>query len=145
MSVPRTAVLDAEDILFSQSNVRSSLPEIVQSMRTNGWRGASIDVVRMSDGSLIAVDNTRLAAARLTGTPVQATIRGFDEAFPVARDLENRWFSSLVTGDRPGTWGEAVLNRISRQNQWAPLWYERYPMGSPFTGVHPESGPVVLP
>lgn len=145
-SASRTAVLDADGILFSQSNVRSSLPEIVQSMRANGWQGAPIDVVEMPDGSLVAVDNTRLAAARLTGTPVQATIRGFDEAFPVARDTWNKYFSDLATGERPGTWGEAVLNRIARQPLRDPLaqrWYELYPNGSPFTGVHPDSGPVL--
>jgi hypothetical protein len=136
-------VLDANEILFSQSNVRSSLPQIAESMRANGWQGARIDVVRMSDGSLIAVENTRLAAAKLTGTPVQATIRGFDEAFPLARDPYNKYFYNLTTGERAGTWGEAALNRVSRQQQWAPLWYERYPMGSPFTGVNPQSGPVL--
>ena len=71
----------------------------------------------MPDGSLIAVDNTRLAAAKLTGTPVQATIHGFDEAFPAARDVGNRYFSNLATGEPAGTWGDAVLNRIARQNQ----------------------------
>jgi filamentous hemagglutinin len=109
-------------------------------MSSNGWQGAPIDVVRMSDETLIAVDNTRLAAARLTGTPVRATIRPFDEAFPVLRDPKNQFFSNLGTGERPGTWGEAVLNRMSRQQ---PLWIDRYPMGSPFTGVHPKSGSVI--
>jgi len=85
------------------------------------------------------VDNTRLAAAKLTGTPVRANLRAFDEGFPVARDRYNEYFSNLVTGDRATTWGEAVMNRIARQK---PLWIERYPQGSPFTGVHPRTGPV---
>jgi hypothetical protein len=140
---PRTAVgaveLDARAVQFSQSNVRRTLPEIVQSMRANGWQGAPIDVVRMPNGALVAVDNTRLAAAKLTGTPVQATVRSFDEAFPLLRDPKNQYFSNLTTGQRPASWGEAALNRISRQE---PLWIQRYPTGSPFTGVHPKSGPV---
>ena len=71
------ATLDAAAIRFSQSNVRSSLPEITAGMKANGWQGAPIDVVRMADGTLTAVDNPRLAAAALSNTPVQATIRGF--------------------------------------------------------------------
>ena len=132
--------LEANGILFSQSNVRRTLPEIVDSMRANGWQGGPIDVVRMKDGTLIAVDNTRLAAAKLTGTPVQAMIRPFDEVFPVVRDPKNQFFSNLLTGERAETWGEAVLNRISRQE---PLWIREYPNGSPFTGVHPKSGSML--
>jgi len=78
----------------------------------------------MPDGGLTAVDNTRLAAASLTDTPVQAVIRGFDEVFPAAR----------AGGSLQGaTWGEAVLNRIANQK---PGWLLQYPYGSSFTGVH---------
>lgn len=120
-----TVTLDANAIRFSQSNVRSSLPELTESMKANGWQGSPIDVVRMSDGSLTAVDNTRLAAASLSKTPVQAIIRGFDEVFPATRAGGNL---------QGGTWGEAVLNRIGGQK---PGWQRLYPNGSPFTGVHP--------
>jgi hypothetical protein len=143
-AAPQIAVLDANAILFSQSSVRRRLSEIVQSMKLNGWRGDPI-VVRMPNGTVVAVDNTRLAAAKLTGTRVQATIRGFDEAFPIARDVDAEYFTNLVTGARARTWGEAVLNRIARQPLRDPLaqrWFELYPQGSPFTGVHPNSGPI---
>jgi hypothetical protein len=120
-----TVAIDANAIRFSQSNVRSSLPQLTESMKANGWSGAPIDVVRMPDGLLTAVDNTRLAAAKLTGTPVQAVMRDFGEAFPAARAGGNL---------QGGTWGEAVLNRIGGQK---PGWQRLYPNGSPFTGVHP--------
>jgi len=42
--------LEPSSIRFSQSNVRSSLPDIVASMKANGCQGASIDVARMADG-----------------------------------------------------------------------------------------------
>ena len=117
----------AECDTISQNNVRSSLSEITQSMKANEWQGSPIDVVRMADGSLVAVDNTRLAAASLSKTPVQAVIRGFDEAFPSAR----------AGGNLQGaTWGDAVLNRIGGQK---PDWRKLYPNGSPFTGVHPST------
>jgi hypothetical protein len=122
-----SVTLDANAIRFSQSNVRSTLPDIVESMKANGWQGSPINVVRMPDGSLTAVDNTRLAAASLTNTPVQAVIGGFDEVFPAAR----------AGGNLQGaTWGEAVLNRIGGQK---PGWLLQYPYGSPFTGVHPST------
>ena len=129
----RAVTLDASAIRFSQSNVRSSLPEIAQSMRANGWQGAPIDVVRMANGTLTAVDNTRLAAANLSRTPVQAIIRNFDEVFPAAR----------AGGNLQGaTWGEAVANRIAGQR---PLWQRLYPNGSPFTGIHPSTPPFSPP
>ncbi len=121
------ATLDAAAKRFSQSNVRSSLPEITASVKANGWQGAPIDVVRMAEGTLTAVDNTRLAAAALSNTPFQATIRGFGEAFPPARAGGNL---------QGGTWGEALMNRIGGQK---PGWQRLYPNGSPFTGVHPST------
>jgi RHS repeat-associated protein len=119
--------LEASAIRFSQSNVRSSLPQLTQSMKTGRWQGAPIDVVRMPDGLLTAVDNTRVAAASLSRTPVQAIIRGFDEAFPASRGPQ--YFNGAQT------WGEAVVNRINSPRQ-DPLWRAQYPNGSPFTGVH---------
>jgi filamentous hemagglutinin len=117
--------LEANAIRFSQSNVRASLPEITSSMKTNGWQGAPIDVVRMADGSLTAIDNTRLAAASLSHTPVQAVIRGFEEVLPASR----------AGGNLQGaTWGQAILNRIRGQK---PLWQRLYPNGSPLTSIHP--------
>jgi hypothetical protein len=81
----------------------------------------------MADGGLTAVDNTRLAAASLSETPVQAVIRSFDEVFPATR----------AGGNLQGaTWGEALTNRIGAQR---PGWQSLYPNGSPFTGVHPST------
>ena len=124
--------LEASAIRHSQSNVRATLPEIVQSMKAEGWQGPPIDVVRMADGGLTAVDNTRLAAANLTRTPVRANIRGATEAFPSSRGPQ--YFRG--PSGHPATWGEAILNRISRQH---PLWRKLYPNGSPMTGVHPST------
>ncbi|MDA8021233.1 MAG: hypothetical protein MPN21_27670 [Thermoanaerobaculia bacterium] len=120
-------ILDPTTIRFSQSNVRRTLPEITQSMKARGWQGSPIDVVRMPDGTLITVDNTRLAAASLTNTPVHAVVREFSEIFPAAR----------AGGNLQGaTWGEAVLNRIAGQKR---AWRQLYPQGSPFTGIHPST------
>jgi RHS repeat-associated protein len=121
----RSANLNADAIRFSQSNVRSSLPQIVQSMKANGWQGGPIDVVRMPDGGLTAVDNTRLAAASLARVRVKAVIRCFDEPFPTARSAGNL---------QGGTWGDAIMNRIGAQK---PAWLRMYPNGAPITGVHP--------
>lgn len=66
-------------------------------------QGSPIHVVRITDGARTAVDNTRLAAAAWTKTPVQDILRGFDDAFPAARAGGN------LHGE---AWGNAVLNRI---------------------------------
>ena len=84
-------------------------------------------VVRMPDGGLTAIDNTRVVAAHQAGIDVQATVRGFDELLP------EEYIGRLTTrkGGAPSTWGEAVLNRIGGQNS---IYRNTYPFGSPFTG-----------
>ncbi len=39
-------------------------------MKTNAWKGDPIDVIRMSDGKLTTIDNTRVVAAREAGIKV---------------------------------------------------------------------------
>lgn len=134
-SANNTATLNANAIRFSQSSVKPVLPDYVAKMKSGGWFGDPIDVVRMPNGVLTSIDNTRLAAASLTKTPVQATIRNFGDAFPVSRGPQ-------FFGDAQ-TWGEAVLYRInSPSNQRA--WRALYPSGSPFTGVR-QSTPSFSP
>ena len=121
---PKTLVqsLDPASIRFSQSSV-NAVEEIAASMRANGWQGAPIDVVRMSDGALTTFDNTRLLAASRAGIDVQAVVRGAGEAFPAGR-----W--TPRSGIQPTTWEEAVQARIQQQNR---LFRQRYPNGSPIT------------
>ncbi len=97
--------LSSSAIRFSQSSV-NGVGEIAQSMAAKGWAGAPIDVVQMGDG-LVTVDNTRLLAASMTNTPVQAIIHGAGEALPEA--MAGRFGAAT-------TWGEAVLDRIGGQN-----------------------------
>jgi hypothetical protein len=59
VSVPQTALLDADSVLFSQSNVKPTLPDLVDYMKDQGWGELPpIDVVQMPNGTLLAVDNT---------------------------------------------------------------------------------------
>jgi filamentous hemagglutinin len=93
-------------------------------MRASGWVGAPIDVVSI-EGRLITVDNTRLLAAHLSGTPVQAVIRGAGEALPAS--MAGRFGAAT-------TWGEAVTARIAGQNA---AYRAANPLGSWFIGVTP--------
>jgi filamentous hemagglutinin len=95
--------LDPSTIRFSQNSV-NGFNEVYQSMLKNGWNGDPIDVVRMSDGSLTTIDNTRLLAAKKAKIKAVVRIHEFDDVPPVARFKEN-----------PATWGEAVTNRINNQ------------------------------
>lgn len=83
----------------------------------------------MGSGDLVTLDNTRVLAASLTDTPVQATV--FDEGDLIPEDQAIR-FVSRSTGDLPTTWGDAVMKRIGNQNQ---LYQSTYPLGSPITGL----------
>jgi hypothetical protein len=113
--------LSSSAIRFSQSSV-NGVGEIAQSMAAKGWAGAPIDVVQMGDG-LVTVDNTRLLAASMTNTPVQAIIHGAGEALPEA--IAGRFGAAT-------TWGEAVLGRIGGQNA---AYRSLFPGGSWATGV----------
>ena len=113
-------------IRFSQSSVNGAA-DIADSMRANGWVGDPIDVVRMPDGGLTAVDNTRVLAAHQAGIDVQATVHGFDDALP------GQFVDCFTTpkGGAPSTWGDAIMNRIGSQNSG---FRTTYPYGSPITG-----------
>jgi RHS repeat-associated protein len=129
LAAPRgIATLDAAAIRFSQSSV-NGVGEIAKSMAANGWKGAPIDVVKLGD-NLVTLDNTRLLAAHLTGTPVQALIRSAGEALPAS--MAGRFVSRA--GVEATTWGEAVMTRIGNQNA---TYQSLFPSGSWATGVNP--------
>lgn len=60
-------------------------------MRTNGWKGDPVDVVKMPDGKLTSMDNTRIAAAREAGIDVKASVRGFDDPLTPAIQEARGW------------------------------------------------------
>lgn len=95
-------------------------------MKKNGWQGDAIDVVRMSDGKLTTIDNTRVLAARYADINVQANIHGFDEVLPT--DLIERFTTPKGV---PKTWGDAVSLRIGKQNS---LYRTTYSNGSNIIG-----------
>ncbi|HEY9483131.1 MAG TPA: WXG100 family type VII secretion target [Micromonosporaceae bacterium] len=113
--------LDPAAIRFSQHSVTGA-GAITDSMRSDGWVGTPIDVVRMPDGDLTTIDNTRVLAARQAGIDVSANVHGFDE--PLPPDMIGRFTTRAgpVT-----TWGQAVGQRIGRQNATLRT---TYPLGS---------------
>jgi hypothetical protein len=123
---PSGLALSPRDVRFSQSSV-NGVDEIASSMGANGWVGDPIDVVRMPDGTLTTIDNTRLLAANEAGINVQANIHAFDDVLPSS--FVDRF--TTPKGGVPATWGDAVLNRIGGQN--APFRSSN-PFGSWFTG-----------
>jgi hypothetical protein len=102
--------INPNEIRFSQSSVNGA-DAIISSMTKNGWQGAAIDVVRMSDGKLTSIDNTRVAAARYVGINVLASIHEYND--PLTLDQMSRFATKKGI---PSTWGEAVVLRISKQN-----------------------------
>jgi hypothetical protein len=113
--------LSPYDIRFSQNSVSFNkvdrvtgqsytYDDLVASMRSNGWKGDPVDVVRMPDGKLTSMDNTRITAAREVGIDVRARVRSFDE--PLAPEMQNarRW-------GKYSTWGDAISARINNQSK----------------------------
>lgn len=102
--------LNPNKIRFSQSSVNGS-QEIIESMAKNGWVGDPIDVVKMADGGLTTIDNTRVVAARAAGIDVQAVVHNADDLLP--ESLIERFTTKQGV---PTTWGEAIELRIGKQN-----------------------------
>ena len=118
--------LAPSEVRLSQSSVNGAA-KIIESMNSSGWVGDPIDVVRMLDGGLTTIDNTRVVAADAAGIDVQAVIHGFDDPLP------DQFIDRFTTpkGGVPSTWGDAILNRIGTQNS---IYRNTHPFGSPFTG-----------
>lgn len=117
--------LDPNDIRFSQSSVNGTA-DLTNSMKANGWKGAPIDVIRMPDGKLIAIDNTRVLAASRAGIKVEARVHDASEALPT--EYIERFRTRKGT---PSTWGDAVDLRIGNQSAG---YRNKYPDGSIIIG-----------
>lgn len=111
---------------FSQSSVNGA-EDLTERMVRNGWKGDPIDVVRMSDGGLTTIDNTRVLAASRAGIDVKAVIHNADDALPA--NFVERF--TTKKGGVPTTWGEALQNRIQSQNR---AYRTSNPNGSYTTG-----------
>ncbi len=119
--------LDHSAIKFTQASV-NDVDALTQSMKINGWKGAPIDVVRLSRGVLVSMDNTRLLAASRANIPVKAIIH--EGSQPLSIKLAERF--TTKKGGVPSTWEEAALYRINKQNY---LYRDKYPSGSGITGA----------
>lgn len=101
--------LNPNDVRFSQTSVNGSR-DIIDSMKASGWKGDPIDVVKMPDGQLTTIDNTRVAAAREAGIEVKAIVRNYDE--PLPSSMIDRFTTKKGT---PSSWGEALELRVQKQ------------------------------
>ena len=124
--IPGTSVqkITPDVIKFSQSKVNDAA-ELTASMRANGWVGEPIDIVKISDGTLVTADNTRVLAASRAGIDVEAIVRHGSEALPT--EMVARF---TTPSGVPRTWEEAVKFRIGNQNR---TWSKQYPNGSYIT------------
>lgn len=80
-------------------------------MQTKGWQDEPINVVRMPDGALTTIDNTRLLAARQAGVKAKIKIYDYDSPIPRADAISYTSVGRL----EPSTWGEAIHSRIGLQ------------------------------
>jgi len=120
--------LSPYSIRFSQNSV-NEVEDVVTSMKMNGWQGKPIDVVKMPDGTLVTLDNTRLFAAGEAGINVKASV--YDAGDMISPERGQAFLEQY--GSRPSTWGDAVKMRIGDQNAG---FRNTYPNGSPVTGVN---------
>ncbi|GMR16928.1 MAG: hypothetical protein BMS9Abin31_1326 [Gammaproteobacteria bacterium] len=115
--------INPNEIRFSQNTVsynktdrltgdKFTYDDIVGSMKKDGWKGDPVDVVKMPDGKLTSMDNTRIHAAREAGVNVKATVR---QASDKLTPTEAKRFAIPKKGIYPKTWGEAINVRINKQ------------------------------
>jgi filamentous hemagglutinin len=126
------ATFAADEIRLSQSSVSFNkvdratgkaytYDDLVTSMREKGWQGDPVDLVRMPDGKLTSMDNTRITAAREARIGVQGVERSYGEA--LTPEIQNaRGWSDY------NTWGEAITARINNQSK---SFSTANPYGSP--------------
>lgn len=117
--------MDPRETRFSQKTVsyrkrrdgrEYTYDDILNHMLEHGWDWDPIDVVRMGDGELTSVDNTRLRAAVESNTAIEARVHEPDEPLT---PLESERLQSVRHGV-PVTWGAAVLIRVAKQgSQWS--------------------------
>jgi hypothetical protein len=118
--VSNTSTLNPNEIRFSQNTVSYSktdrvtgskytYDDLVTSMKNTGWKGDPVDVVKMPDGKITSMDNTRITAAREAGIDVKATIHDFNEKLTPEIQKARGW-------ERYNTWGEAIQGRINKQS-----------------------------
>jgi hypothetical protein len=113
--------INPNEIRFSQSSVNGA-SELTTSMKAHGWKGDPINVVKMPDGKLSTLDNTRVVAARQSGIDVQSNVHDYDDPLPSI--LVRRFTTPKGV---PKTWGEALGLRIGKQNT---TFRHEYPSGS---------------
>ncbi|CQJ07360.1 adhesin [Yersinia mollaretii] len=120
VSKGNSSSFDANEIRFSQNTVsynktergtgvKYTYDDLVSSMKKDGWKGDPIDVVRMPDGKMTSMDNTRISAAREAGVKVEANVRNFND--PLSQDM--------IDSGRFGTaktWGDSITGRINNQS-----------------------------
>lgn len=128
--------LDPRLIRTTQTTIKQqgeTLPALVESMKKNGFvvePDRLIDVVRMPDGQLTSLDTTRILAADRAGINVQARLWEHTDLLPDDVQFVSRFIGRK--GEVPVTFGDAVMNRIGRQNGAYP---KLYPYGSPYAGT----------
>lgn len=143
--------IDPTKIRFSQTSISQHKPpkldaitgrkeqftfdSILADMKKNGWKGAPIDVVKMPDGGLTTIDNTRLLAARQAGIEAKVKIHQYGSELP--KQYIDRFYKPGKPV--PKTWGEAITLRIN--DQPTPGYYrgldfsKEFPLGSLYDPV----------
>ena len=115
----RMVSYNPNEIRFSQNSTGQKTHNIVESIKNNGWDDDQfISVVRMSDGKLTALDNTRLAAARINNKSLKMVEFAENEGLHATR---------IPTMKGAKTYGEAIKKRISDQTD---KFGEKNPFGS---------------
>ena len=123
--IPNTARFSQKTVSYRKrrNGLEYTYDDIVAVMVERGWIFDPIDVVRMSDGELTSLDNTRLRAAVETGTPVDARVHEPNE--PLTTQESERFFWEPL--GKPRTWEEAALIRVAKQRG---AWAQEHPNGT---------------
>jgi murein DD-endopeptidase MepM/ murein hydrolase activator NlpD len=104
----RMVKVNPTEIRFSQNSTGNKTYNVLDSIKKNGWDNDEfISVVRMPDGKLTSLDNTRLVASKVNGNNLNIVEFAFDEVLHETRK---------GTLGNAQTFGEATLQRIKTQS-----------------------------
>jgi len=120
--------IDSSEIKFSENPLEGYsyqaqiiIEQLIEDIRQNGWIGEPINVVKMSNGELVAFDNRQLYCAREAGIEAPIVIWDENERMPISLKLS---FDEGIN-----VWGEAIAYLINKSSPLPLPSIDNIPIG----------------
>ncbi len=121
---PTTLRFSQKDVM-AETGEGQPLDDLVNSMKTGGWRGNPLEVVELADGTKVSIDNRRLLAAQRAGLKqVPIAVHDAKDLLPVDQrarfQLRKYAIRKLDTGElvTGGSKGQVIYQKLAEPNTY---------------------------